>query len=92
MTETFEKLKALLHEKGTLTDDDINRISAEHGGLTPEENMWLQAELYERSRAAQSQVTLEQFLAANQVLDTAEPDSDEYRRAQAIVDAYLAGN
>jgi len=92
MTETFEKLKAALQAKGTLTDDEIAEAIREHGDMTPEETMWLSAELHERQRAAQTTVTMEQFLEANKVLDSADPDSEEYKAAQKIVDAFLAGN
>jgi hypothetical protein len=92
MTQAFDRLKALLEEKGTLGDEEIVNTVREHGALTAEENSWLQAELHERQRAAQSTVTTEQFLAANKVLDTAEPDSEEYKTAQQTVDRFLGGN
>jgi len=92
MTQAFDKIKAALEEKGMLTDEEIAKIVSEHGELTPEENMWLSAELHERKRAAQKTVTMEQFLEANKVLDTADPNSPEYKAAQEIVDAFLAGN
>jgi polyhydroxyalkanoate synthesis regulator phasin len=92
MTETFEKLKTALQAKGTLTDEEIANAINESGDMTPEETMWLSAELHERQRAAQTTVTMEQFLQANHVLDTADPTSQEYKAAQKIVDAFLAGN
>jgi hypothetical protein len=92
MTKAFEKLKAALQVKGTLSDEEIASAISEHGDMTPEENMWLSAELHERQRAAQTTVTMEQFLEANHVLDTADPSSKEYRAAQEIVDAFMAGN
>jgi hypothetical protein len=92
MTETFEKLKAALQAKSTLTDAEIASAISESGDMTPEETMWLSAELHERQRAAQTTVTMEQFLQANHVLDTADPTSEEYKAAQKIVDAFLAGN
>jgi hypothetical protein len=92
MTETFEKLKAALLAQGTLADEEIASVISASGDMTPEENMWLSAELYERQRASQTTVTMEQFLQANHVLDTADPASEEYRAAQKTVDAFLAGN
>ncbi|HVO70660.1 MAG TPA: hypothetical protein VMT24_11475, partial [Aggregatilineaceae bacterium] len=92
MTETFEKLKAVLQSNGTLTDAEIAGAVSESGDMTPEETMWLSAELHERQRAAKTTVTMEQFLQANHVLDTADPTSKEYKAAQKIVDAFLAGN
>jgi hypothetical protein len=92
MTETFEKLKATLEGEGSLTDEDIAKAVNEHGEMTPEEHMWLSAEIHERKRSAESTVTMDQFLEANQVLDSADPDSDEYKSAQKIVDAFLKGS
>jgi hypothetical protein len=92
MTATFDKLKAALQEKGTLADDEITRAISETGEMTAEENMWLSAEIHERKRSAQVKVTLEQFLEANKILDTADENSEEYKKAQQIADAYLAGN
>jgi hypothetical protein len=92
MTKAFEKLKAALQVKGTLSDEEIASAISENGDMTPEENMWLSAELHECQRAAQTTVTMEQFLEANHVLDTADPSSKEYRAAQEIVDAFMAGN
>ncbi|NDJ76297.1 MAG: hypothetical protein GYB65_08550 [Chloroflexi bacterium] len=91
MTETFDKLKAMLEEKGTVSDEDIKKLTEEHGELTAEENAWLSAELHARQRKSEKTVTMEQFLEANKVLDAAAPDSEEYKNAQKIVDAFLAG-
>lgn len=92
MTETFDKLKAALAEKGTLAEDEIAQMVSQHGAMTQEENSWLMAEIHERKRSAQKTVTMEQFLEANKVLDTADPNSPEYQAAQKIADAFLAGN
>jgi hypothetical protein len=92
MTQAFEKLKALLDENGSLSDEDIATVTSEHGELTSEENILLLADLHERMRTAQQSVTMDQFLEANKILDTADPGSEEYRRAQKIVDDFLAGN
>jgi hypothetical protein len=35
---------------------------------------------------------MEQFLEANKTLDNADPENDEYKAAQKIVDAFLQGN
>jgi transcription elongation GreA/GreB family factor len=92
MTEAFDKLKALLEEKGDLSDEDIAKMIAEHGEMTAEENMDLSAAIHEKRRVAQATVTMEQFLEANEVLDTTDENSAEYKAAQKIVDAFLAGN
>jgi glutamine synthetase type III len=92
MSEAFEKLKAALEAQETLTDEKIATLISQHGALTPEELAWLQAELHERERSKQAKISTEQFLEANKILDTANPDSDEYKEAERIVEAYLQGN
>ena len=92
MTATFDRLKAALQEKGTLSDEDIAQAVEEHGEMTAEENMQLAADIFERQRAVEKKVTMEQFLEANKILDTADENSEEYQKAQQIVDAFLAGN
>ena len=92
MTATFDRLKAALQEKGALSDEDIAQAVEEHGEMTAEENMQLAADIFERQRAVEKKVTMEQFLEANKILDTADENSEEYQKAQQIVDAFLAGN
>ncbi len=83
MSENFDKLKAKLVETGTLTDDEIQAAN-----LTEEEKIWLNAERYARQRDKQEVITLEQYIAANKVLDSMPEGSPEYVEAQRIVDAY----
>ena len=92
MTATFDRLKAALQEKGTLSDEDIAQAVEEHGEMTAEENMELSAAIHERKRSQQATVTMEQFLEANKILDTAAEGSEEYKKAEAIVERFLAGN
>ena len=92
MTKTFETLKAALEEKGGLTEEAIKKTIEAHGEMTDEENAWLMAEIHERQQASRVTVTMEQFLEANKVLDSAEPGSDDYKAAEKIVEAFLAGN
>ena len=84
MSENFDKLKAKLAETGSLTDDEITAAA----GLTDEEKIWLNAERYNKQRSKQGVITLEQYVAANKVLDTAAEDSPEYKAAQTLVDTY----
>jgi hypothetical protein len=84
MSENFDKLKAKLTETGTLTDDEINAAT----GLTDEEKIWLNAERYAKQRDKQEVITLEQYVAANKVLDSAAEGSPEFVEAQKVVDAY----
>jgi len=88
MTETFEKLKALLEEQGTLSEADIAGMEAEQGEMTDEERIWLSAEIHDRMQRAGDEITVEQYLEATQVLDSAEPGSPEYEEAQRIVEAF----
>jgi hypothetical protein len=84
MSENFDKLKAKLTETGTLTDDEINATA----GLTDEEKIWLNAERYAKQRDKQEVITLDQYVAANKVLDSAAEGSPEFVEAQKVVDAY----
>ena len=84
MSENFDKLKAKLAETGSLTDEEITAAA----GLTDDEKIWLNAERYSKQRGKQDAITLEQYVAANKVLDTAAETSAEYKEAQRIVDAY----
>ncbi len=88
MTETFDKLKTLLEQKGCLTDEDITQAVALHGDMKPEEVSWIAAEQHERTRAAGSAITMEQYLEALKVLDTATEGSSEYVKAEKIVATY----
>ncbi len=83
MSENFEKLKIKLAESGSLTDDEITAAD-----LTDEEKIWLNAERYAKQRDKQEAITLEQYVAANKVLDTAAEGSPEYKEAEKIVEAY----
>ncbi len=83
MSENFDKLKAKLTESGNLTDEEISAAN-----LTDEEKIWLNAERYARQREKQEVITLEQYVAANKVLDTAAEGTPEYKEAERIVDAY----
>ncbi|MEP7285212.1 MAG: hypothetical protein ABI947_05535 [Chloroflexota bacterium] len=83
MSENFEKLKAKLVETGTVSDDEINAA-----GLTEEEKIWLNAERYAKQRDKQEVISLDQYIAANKVLDIAAEGSPEYKDAERIVEAY----
>lgn len=83
MSETFEKLKAKLAESGVLTDDEIGAAD-----LTEEEKIWLTAERYAKQREKQEAITLDQYIAANKVLDSAAEGSPEYVEAMRVVEAY----
>jgi hypothetical protein len=88
MTEAFDKLKAMLEAKGALTDEEIASIEGELGALEDEERLWLSAEIHDRKTRAGDAITLEQYVAAAAVLDSAASDSPEYLEAQRIVEAF----
>lgn len=87
----FEKLKELLKSQGSLSADDVTKLVTEHGELTDEEKMWLESEKLEIEKAKTETVTMDQYLAALKVLDSAAEGSDEYKKAEALVDKYESG-
>ncbi len=92
MSETYDTLKALLAKQGTLTEDDYQKAAADHGELSETERTQLEAERYELERSKGQKITLEHYLEASKVLDSAAEDSDEYKKALALVEAYESGN
>lgn len=95
MTETYDKLKALLDKQQSLSKDEIDKMVSEHGEMTNEEIMQLEADRLQMEKQAKSSgdetVTLDQYLEALQKLDSAEEGSDEYKQAEAIVQKYEKG-
>lgn len=91
MTAAFDHLKQLLAANGTLTNDDVAAAESEHGALTDDEKFWLEAEKLKRARDDDATVTMDQYLAATQVLDNAEEGSDAYNTALAIVEKFESG-
>lgn len=92
MSATYDKLKALLDAQKKLSDDDITKAIAESGEMTDEEKMKLEADRLEAAKASATvTVTMEQYLEACKVLDTAEEGSEEYKKAEALVEQYEKG-
>lgn len=91
MSETFDKLKELLAKQGTLSEDDINKGIAATGAMSDTERTQLEAERYEKERTKDQKITMDQYLAASKVLDSAAEGSDEYKKALAIVEKYESG-
>jgi len=92
MSASFDKLKALLQEQGTLSNEDVEKIVAEHGDITDDEKMWLESEKHRLERSKQETVTMDQYLEALKQLDTLEEGSDEYKKAEALVEKYEKGH
>ena len=77
MSETFDKLKAQLETQGKLSDDDIKTAIETLGAMNDEEQIQLSAAMHEKERAQDQKITLEQYLEASKVLDSAAEGSHE---------------
>jgi len=91
MSATFDKLKELLKSKGALTNEEIEAAVAASGDMTPEEHALLEAERLEAAKSAGGKVSMDDYLAALKVLDSAAEGSDEYKKAEALVEKYESG-
>jgi hypothetical protein len=91
MSETYDKLKELLAKQNSLSADDITKMIRAHGPMTDEEQVKLEAERHEKERAQGQKITMEQYLEASKILDSAAEGSDEYKKALEIVEAYESG-
>ena len=90
MTKAYDELAKLLKEKKKLKPEDIEKVEKEHGKMTDEERVKLAAEAHEleKSEREGEKITLEQYLEASKTLDTAKEDSEEYKKAKKVVDAF----
>ncbi len=91
MSETYTRLKEMLDKQGALSKEDIEKVIAASGEMTAEEITLLEAERHEKERARGETITMEQYLEASKVLDTAPEGSDEYNKALKLVEAYESG-
>jgi hypothetical protein len=91
MSATFDKLEAILKEKGTLTNEEVEKMIAEHGAMTDEEKLTLEADRHKMERASGQKITMDEYLAASKILDTAEEGSEEFEKAEEIVNKYESG-
>jgi len=91
MSESFDKLKEFLTKNETLSDDEIKQVTDEHGDLTDEERVWIESERHRLARAKDETITMDQYLEALKVLDSAAEGSDEYKKADEIVTKYEQG-
>jgi hypothetical protein len=86
MSAAYDKLVKLLEEKGSLENTDIESATKELGEMTPQEMIDLSAaQLKKQPKTA---ITMEQYLAATKVLDSAAEGSPEYEAALKVVEAY----
>ena len=91
MSESFDKLKALLEEKGDILQEDIESITQAHGALSEQEVFELQSLRIKKSASARKQVTMDEYLEAAKKLDELEEGTAEYAAAEAIVEAFESG-
>lgn len=91
MSETFDKLKAQLDKQGTLSDDEIKKAVEASGAMSADEQAQLSAAIHEKERTQDQKITLEQYLEASKVLDSAPEGSEEYKKAEKIVERYESG-
>ena len=91
MSDTFDKLKELLTKQGTLSNEEVEKVVAEHGEMTDDEKLWLESEKHRLERAKDESVSMDDYLAALKVLDSAEEGSDEYKKAETTVNKYESG-
>lgn len=86
MSATFDKLMKMLEEKGSLTNTAIEAVTKELGEMTPQEMIDLSAAQIKKQ--PRTEITMEQYLAATKVLDTATEGSPEYEAALKVVETY----
>jgi hypothetical protein len=91
MSESFNKLKAIIEEKGQVSAEETEKITTEHGALEAQELIEIEALKLKKSKETRKEVTMDEYLAASKILDTAAEGSDEYKKAEAIVTAFESG-
>lgn len=91
MSESFNKLKAILEEKGALSQEDIETVTKEHGELPAQQMMELESLKIKLGKSGRKEVTMEEYLEATKKLDELEEGSEEYKAAEAIVEAFESG-
>lgn len=91
MTAAFDHLEKLLKEKGTLTNEQVETAIKEHGEMTDEEKIQLEADRHEKERSKEATITMDEYLAATQVLDSTSEDSEEHKKALEIVEKFESG-
>lgn len=89
MSATFDKLKVMLEEKGALTPEDIETVTKADGEMTPQEMVDLES--LRLKKDGRMQVSMEAYLKASKILDEATEGSEEYKKAEEIVNAFEKG-
>jgi hypothetical protein len=91
MGKSFDTLKAMLNDKKTLTADDLKKVVDEHGELSEQEHVTLEALRLKIDQENRPEVSMDDYLKATKVLDTAEEGSEEYKAAEEVVKAFEQG-
>lgn len=93
MSTTFDKLKAILEEKKELSNDEVEKMVAEHGEMSDDEKFWLESERHKLKRDGEATISMDEYLQAAEILDSpdADPSSEAYQRAEEIVNKYESG-
>ncbi len=91
MSQAFDEAMKLLDKQGMVSDAEIQALVAQHGDMTEDEHVSLSVEIYERVNSGRVQITLEQYLEATKVLDSTDPGSPAYKKAEAIALAFESG-
>ena len=86
MGESFDKLLKLLKEKGSISEEEIKKITDESGALSDTEH--IEFSLAQLEGGKKTEITLEEYLKATKILDTVEESSPEYKAAEKIADEY----
>lgn len=90
-SESFTKLKGMLEEAKTLSNEQIETVCKEHGELSKEEHIELEALRLEIDKDNRPEVSMDDYLAATKILDSAAEGSDEYKAAEKVVKAFESG-
>ena len=90
MTQAYDELAKALKANKKITPEDIEKAEKEHGSLTDDERVRLAAELHElESKTREGEkISVEQYIEAAKIVETAKEGSEEYKKAQRIVDAF----
>ena len=93
-SKAFEALRKIVEEKGKFTPEDMEKAAKAHGPLSDQEKAdiaALQLEVEKKHKKEEKAVTFEEFLEATKAMESAKEDSDEWKKAKAIVDKFEAG-
>ena len=91
MSEAFDKLKELLKTQGKLSNEDVEKVTGELGDITADEKMWLESEKLKLEKENTETVSMDQYLEAMGQLDSLEEGSDEWKKANEIVNKFESG-